>query len=265
MFKKLIASLLLLAAALTAFAQVKGVNGKVTDDKGEAVVGAAVIVKGTSIGTMTDPDGSYRLPSAVASDATLVVSCIGYATQELPLDGRQVVNVRLAPDNLYLDETVVVGYATMKKRDLVGAVDAVGKEVIADRASSNLSRALQGTIAGLNITFPDGKPSHGGSFNVRGTGSIGAGGSSLVLIDGVEGSLAMVNPQDVESVSVLKDASSTAVYGARGAFGVIRTTSTTPTSGWTSGWRSMTAITTAPRPASTTSTTRPRIPRKSTT
>ena len=221
MFKKLIASLLLLAAALTSFAQVKGVNGKVTDDKGEAVVGAAVIVKGTSIGTMTDPDGSYRLPSAVASDATLVVSCIGYATQELPLDGRQVVNVRLAPDNLYLDETVVVGYATMKKRDLVGAVDAVGKEVIADRASSNLSRALQGTIAGLNITFPDGKPSHGGSFNVRGTGSIGAGGSSLVLIDGVEGGLAMVNPQDVESVSVLKDASSTAVYGARGAFGVI--------------------------------------------
>ena len=221
MFKRFIATILLLFAGMIAFAQVKGVSGKVTDDKGEAVVGVGVMVKGTRIGTMTAPDGTYRLPASVEPDATIIFSCIGFSTLEEPLAGRQVVNVRLEPDNLYLDETVVVGYATMKKRDLVGAVDAVGQEVIADRASANLSRALQGTIAGLNITFPDGKPSHAGSFNVRGTGSIGAGGSSLVLIDGVEGSLSMVNPQDVESVSVLKDASSTAVYGARGAFGVI--------------------------------------------
>ena len=224
MLKRLFATFLLLGAGLMALAQVKGVSGKVTDGNGEPLVGIGVLVKGTQVGTVTAADGSYHIPSSLSDDAVLVFSSIGYVTQEQSLAGRHVVNAILETDDLLLDETVVVGYATMKKRDLVGAVDAVGKDVIADRASSNLSRALQGTIAGLNITFPDGKPSHGGSFNVRGTGSIGAGGSSLVLIDGVEGSLAMVNPEDVESVSVLKDASSTAVYGARGAFGVILVT-----------------------------------------
>lgn len=195
------------------------VSGKVLDGNGDPVVGANVFVKGTTNGTMTGPDGSWHLDAP--SDATLVFSCLGYETQELVPGDRSVLNISFKEDRELLDDVVVVGYATMKKRDLVGAVDAVGTEVIANRASSNLSRALQGEIAGLNITFNDSKPSHAGSYNVRGTGSIGAGGSSLVLIDGVEGSLSMVNPQDVESVSVLKDASSTAVYGARGAFGVI--------------------------------------------
>ena len=289
MLKRLFAVLSLFAVLCgTAWAQT-GISGKVVDEKGEALVGVSVIVKGTRTGTMTAQDGSYLLPSSVPGDAVLMFSSIGYASREESVAGRKVVNVRLEPDNLYLDETVVVGYATMKKRDLVGAVDAVGKEVIGDRASANLSRALQGSVAGLNITFNDSKPSHAGSYNVRGTGSIGAGGSSLVLIDGVEGSMSMVNPQDVESVSVLKDASSTAVYGARGAFGVIlittknakkgrptvpswstagrssRTPSMTPKTGWTSGWLSMTVITTAPRPASTTSTARSRTARRFTT
>ena len=222
MFKQLLSTIVLfLTIGLTALAQVSGVSGKVVDENGEPLVGVSVVVKGTSTGTITTADGSYSLPSSVSKNATLVFSSIGYTTVEEPIGGRNIVNVQLATDEMFLDETVVVGYATMKKRDLVGAVDAVGHEVIADRASSNLSRALQGSVAGLNITFNDSKPSHAGSYNVRGTGSIGAGGSSLVLIDGVEGSMSMVNPQDVESVSVLKDASSTAVYGARGAFGVI--------------------------------------------
>ena len=119
---------------------------------------------------------------------------------------------------------MVVGYATMKKRDLVGSVDAVGSEVVGNRANSNLLRSLQGEIPGLNVTISDSKPSHEGSYNVRGETSVGAGGDALVLIDGVEGSLSSVNPQDVESISVLKDASSAAVYGARGAFGVILVT-----------------------------------------
>ncbi len=222
MFKQFISTIVLfLTIGLTALAQVSGVSGKVVDENGEPLVGVSVVVKGTSTGTITTADGSYSLPSSVSKNATLVFSSIGYTTVEEPIGGRNIVNVQLATDEMFLDETVVVGYATMKKRDLVGAVDAVGHEVIADRASSNLSRALQGSVAGLNITFNDSKPSHAGSYNVRGTGSIGAGGSSLVLIDGVEGSMSMVNPQDVESVSVLKDASSTAVYGARGAFGVI--------------------------------------------
>lgn len=220
MIKKLFAVLgvFLLAGGLV-FAQQK-ISGKVTDANGEGLVGVSVLVKGTTSGTVTNLDGSWSLNS-VKKGATLVFSSIGFASQETVVDDRAVINVTLDEDRLYLDETVVVGYATMKKRDLIGAVDAVGSQVIGNRAASNLTRALQGEIAGLNITFNDSKPSHGGSYNVRGTGSIGAGGSSLVLIDGVEGDFSMVNPQDVESVSVLKDASSTAVYGARGAFGVV--------------------------------------------
>lgn len=220
MIKKLFAVLvILLLAGSFVFAQQR-ISGKVTDANGEGLVGVSVLVKGTTSGTVTNLDGSWSLNS-VKKGATLVFSCIGFASQEIAVDDRAVINVRLDEDKLYLDETVVVGYATMKKRDLIGAVDAIGSEAIGNRASSNLTRALQGEIAGLNITFNDSKPSHGGSYNVRGTGSIGAGGSSLVLIDGVEGDFSMVNPQDVESVSVLKDASSTAVYGARGAFGVV--------------------------------------------
>jgi TonB-linked SusC/RagA family outer membrane protein len=202
-----------------AYAQHK-ISGKVTDAQGEGLVGVSILVKGTSSGTVTNSDGSWTL-GAVKDGATLVFSSIGFVSQEVAVDGRSVINLQLEEDHLFLDETVVVGYATMKKRDLIGSVDAVGSQAIGNRAVSNLTRALQGEIAGLNITFNDSKPSHGGSYNVRGTGSIGAGGSSLVLIDGVEGDFSMVNPQDVESVSVLKDASSTAVYGARGAFGVI--------------------------------------------
>ena len=220
MIKKLsaILSLILLAGSL-AFAQQK-ISGRVADSDGEGMAGVSVLVKGTTTGTITNTNGSWSLNS-VKKGATLVFSCIGYVSQEIVVGDRAVIDILLEEDRLYLDETVVVGYATMKKRDLIGAVDAVGSQAIGNRAASNLTRALQGEIAGLNITFNDSKPSHGGSYNVRGTGSIGAGGSSLVLIDGVEGDFSMVNPQDVESVSVLKDASSTAVYGARGAFGVV--------------------------------------------
>ena len=226
--------ILTLLSALLVFAGVQlsaqtAIGGKVLDANGAPVEGAGVFVKGTTNGTLTAADGSWQLQAP--ADATIVFSCLGYETQELAVGGRSLINITFKEDRELLDDVVVVGYATMKKRDLVGAVDAVGTEVIANRASSNLSRALQGEIAGLNITFNDSKPSHGGSYNVRGTGSIGAGGSSLVLIDGVEGSLAMVNPQDVESVSVLKDASSTAVYGARGAFGVILITTKNATKG----------------------------------
>ena len=206
----------------TASATVTTVSGKVVDKAGAPLMGAGVVVKGTTNGVITDLDGNYSIK--VEDNATLVVSYIGYISQETEVGGRAVINFTLEDDTTTLDDVVVVGYATMKKRDLVGAVDQVGSEVIGNRANSNLTRSLQGEVAGLNITINDSKPSHGGTYNVRGTGSIGAGGSSLVLIDGVEGDLNSVNPQDVASVSVLKDASSTAVYGARGAFGVILVT-----------------------------------------
>ena len=224
-FKKLLTVVLAAAVAVSASAQTRTISGKVLDSKGEALIGASLQVKGTSDGFITDIDGNYEL-KGVKLPATIIVSFIGYKDTEIEMTGNEAVpfNIVLSDDATILDDVVVVGYASMKKRDLVGAVDAVGSEVIGNRPNSNLARSLQGEVAGLNITISDSKPSHAGSYNVRGEGSIGAGGSSLVLIDGVEGDLNMVNPQDVESVSVLKDASSTAVYGARGAFGVILVT-----------------------------------------
>lgn len=200
------------------------VFGVVTDNSGEPVVGAVVMQKGTNNASMTSQTGYYNLDS-VEGRTILSVSCLGYVSKDVEISEKQTeCNIQIELELLALDDVVVVGYATMKKRDLVGSVDAVGSEVIGNRANSNLLRSLQGEVPGLNITINDSKPSHEGSYNVRGETSIGAGGDALVLIDGVEGSLSSVNPQDVESISVLKDASSAAVYGARGAFGVILVT-----------------------------------------
>lgn len=200
------------------------VTGVVTDESGQPVIGAVVMQKGTRNAAMTSNSGYYVLES-VEGLATISVSCLGYREKEVAISANQTeCNIRIEQELIALDDVVVVGYATMKKRDLVGSVDAVGSEVVGNRANSNLLRSLQGEIPGLNITISDSKPSHEGSYNVRGETSVGAGGDALVLIDGVEGSLSSVNPQDVESISVLKDASSAAVYGARGALGVILVT-----------------------------------------
>src|SRR5690606_9347218 len=131
------------------------------------------------------------------------------------------INVMMEGDQTDLDEVVVVGYGQMKRRDLVGAVDQIGGEKLQNRANMSIARSLQGMMPGLNISMRDGKPSRGATLNLRGTGSIGAGGGALILIDGVEGDMTTVNPDDIESVSILKDASSAAIYGARGAFGVV--------------------------------------------
>ena len=197
------------------------VSGRVADDQNRPLVGATVVVAGTSQGTTTDLDGNFSL-RVNAVDPVLKVDYLGYEPQELRVSPSQTTfDIRLALSSKAIDDVVVVGYGTVKRRDLVGAVDQVDRKVIEDRSTGTLARALQGQLPGLNITFTDSKPTRGASVNVRGSGSIGAGGSTLVLIDGVEGSMDAINPQDVESVSVLKDASSSAVYGARGAFGVV--------------------------------------------
>ena len=205
------------------------VTGTVTDTAGKPVVGATVLVKGGTVGTTTDVDGRFSL--TIPAGSPLEVSFLGYARQEIATAGRTSLDIRLEEDAATLDEVVVVGYGTMKRRNLVGAVDQVDSRVIGDRSNGNLARSLQGELPGLNISFSDSKPSRSASFNVRGETSIGAGGNALVLIDGVEGSMDAINPQDVESVSVLKDASSTAVYGARGAFGVVLVTTKSPKRG----------------------------------
>ncbi|MGL4293384.1 MAG: SusC/RagA family TonB-linked outer membrane protein, partial [Bacteroidales bacterium] len=195
------------------------VTGLVKDVAGEPLIGVAVQVKGTTSGTVTDIDGNFSLQTE--SNATLVFSYMGYETQSVAVGGKKQLNVTLKESVAALDEVVVVGYGVMRKKDLVGAVDQIGGKLISERASMNISSSLQGTVPGLNISMRDGKPSRGATLNLRGTGSIGAGGGALILIDGVEGDMTTVNPNDVESVSVLKDAASSAIYGARAAFGVV--------------------------------------------
>ena len=198
------------------------VTGRVVNEEGEPLVGVNVLVKGTTQGTSTDIDGSYSI--AVADDDVLQFTYLGYGSAEWRVGTQTRIDVVLKEDKQMLDEVVVVGYGTVKRRDLVGAVDQVDSKVFSERSNPSISRSLQGAIPNLNISMRDGKPSRAATINIRGTGSIGSGGGALVLIDGVEGDLETVNPQDIASVSVLKDASSAAIYGARGAFGVILVT-----------------------------------------
>lgn len=231
----------MLSVCLAALAQNVLVRGVVTDAlTKETIPGAAILVNGAADnGTVTDHEGKYEI--TVAPGARLVCQQLGYANLEkkVPEKGG-VLNFALEEDSQLLDGTVVVGYGTLKKSQLVGSVENVSGEVLEDRSNSNITRSLQGQVPGLNIIQVDGKPTHGGSVYIRGGAtsyvsksasggaktsySIGQGGSALVLIDGVEGELSSVNPDDVESISVLKDASSSVIYGARAAYGVILVT-----------------------------------------
>ena len=220
-----VAAVFAVATALSAQPASQGtaVSGVVRDPSGEPLAGAGVLVKGETKGVVTDLDGRFQL--AVGPSKSLEVSFLGYITQTVELRGRKELVIILQPNMNFLDELVVVGYGTQRKRNVVGAVENVGGEILENRSNSFLVRSLQGQIPGLNLTFRDGKPTTSASLQIRATTqSIGAGGTALVLVDGVEGDLSTLNPEDVESISVLKDASSAAVYGARGAFGVILVT-----------------------------------------
>lgn len=198
----------------------KKVMGQVVDADGSAIIGATVMAKDEkALGTVTDLQGHFELniPQTVQQ---LLVSYIGYISQSTKVTN-EPIKVTLKQAAQTLNEVVVVGYGTQKKLNLTGAVSQVSSEVFENRPAANLTRALQGTVPNLNIKMVDGSPTRSATYNVRGVTSIGAGGSALVLIDGVEGDPAMVNPNDVESVSVLKDASSAAIYGSRAAFGVV--------------------------------------------
>lgn len=210
--------------------QIKTISGKVCDSSGSPLPGVTIVVNGTTHGTVTDVVGNYTLAN-VPRDATLVFAFIGMKTESILVGNKTTIDVSMMVEAVGIGEVVTIGYGTMKKSDLVGAVDQVNSEVLANRPTPNLARSLQGEVAGLNISFTDSKPSRSTSINIRGANSIGAGGSALILIDGVEGDISSINPQDVESVSVLKDASSSAIYGARGAFGVVLITTKSPQKG----------------------------------
>lgn len=221
---RIVAALMLgIVTATSAFAQNR-VTGKVTDSKGEPVIATPVQVKGTTVGEMTDMDGAYALQAA--PDAILVVTAIGYKTTEVPVGGRSVVDIILEDDIETLDEVVVVGYGTQKRINLTGAVGVTDAKALESRPVSNAASALQGLVPGLQITSRSGSMEKTPTMNIRGTATIGEGtsGNPLVLIDGMEGDLNTINPQDIESVSVLKDAAAASIYGSRAPFGVILVT-----------------------------------------
>ena len=205
--------------------QTETATGVVKDALGETVIGASVVVKGTTNGTITDFDGNFSIPGVKKGDI-IQISFVGYQTQEIAWDGKPL-NITLKDDTQALEEVVVVGFGSQKKADLTGAVSQVKMtEVLGDRPVINATAALQGTMPGLMVSGSS-SPGQSKSFNIRGDLSIN-GGSPLVLIDNVEGDLSALNPDDIESVSVLKDAASSAIYGARAACGVILVTTKRP-------------------------------------
>ncbi len=197
-------------------------NGKVSgvvEDALGPVAGASVVVKGTTNGTVTDMDGNFTL-EGVNKGNIIQISFIGYVTQEIKYTGQSVLKVDLKEDSQALDEVVVVGYGTQKKANLTGAVAQVAGDVLENRPIANIGQGLQGVVPNLNVTVGGGAPGQSSSFNIRGTTSLN-GGSPLVLVDNVQMDANLVNPDDVASISVLKDAASAAIYGARAAYGVI--------------------------------------------
>ena len=212
--------------------QQKSLKGTVNDVLGP-VAGASVVVKGTTNGTVTDMDGNFVLE--VNSGDVLQISFIGYVTQEIKYTGQATLTVNLMEDTQKLEEVVVVGYGTQKKVNVTGAVSTVGAKEIAARPVNSTIEALQGVVPGMNISTGDGGGSLGSDkkFNIRGVGTIGAGSKvePLVLIDGMEGDMNAINPQDIESISVLKDAAASSIYGSRAPFGVVLVTTKSGKSG----------------------------------
>ncbi|MDR0845551.1 MAG: TonB-dependent receptor [Tannerella sp.] len=211
-------------STLSLFAQGVRISGVIIDVNGEPVIGANVVEKGTTNGNITDIDGKFTLQ--VSPNATLIISYIGFNTQEIAVGNRTAFDITLIENNLALEEVVVVGYGTQKKVNLTGSVSTVSGEDLIKRPVTNPVTMLQGQIPGLSITQGTGQPgSESVTMRIRGQGTYSnAGSDPLVLIDGVPGNLSNLNANDIENVSVLKDASSAAIYGARAANGVILVT-----------------------------------------
>lgn len=218
--KHLFLLLTLLSFLLTALAQQK-VTGKVKDSSGEPVIGASVVVKGNNtMGTITDFDGNFMLD--VPTKSVLVISYIGYVTQEVPTAGKKSLEIILKEDTKTLDEVVVIGYGTQRKGDVTSSVASVKADNFVKGAVKDVGQLIQGKVAGLAITNPNGDPTGSTQIRLRGTNTIGGANTApLVLIDGIPGELGTVAPEDVESVDVLKDGSAAAIYGTRGTNGVI--------------------------------------------
>ena len=204
--------------------QKRSVTGKVTDDKGQSLPGVSVVLKGTTSGVISDADGNYTL-SNVPDNGVLQFSFVGMKAQEIAVGTKRTINVKLVEDAIGIEEVVAVGYGTQKKTDLTGSVASVTADNLKQRAVTTFGEAMIGQIAGVQIQQVNGAPGGEGlSVRVRGTGSITQSSEPLYVVDGYPmegGAFRLLNPSDVESMQILKDASSTAIYGSRGANGVV--------------------------------------------
>ena len=217
--------LLMLCSAVYSFGQAT-VSGKVLDGAGEPVIGASVKVKGTSLGAITDLDGMFQVTVNDLKKDVLVVSYLGYETQEIALRGRKTVSVTMSESSVALDEVAVVAYGVQKKETLTGAIASVSTDDLIQSPNASVANALAGKITGLSSVQTSGQPgAEDPKLFVRGIGSLTESGASpLVLVDGVERSFFQMDPNEIETLTVLKDASATAVFGVRGANGVILVT-----------------------------------------
>lgn len=214
------------------------ITGRILDEKGEALPGASIRIVELNTGAQSKADGSYSI-SAAPGTYTITASFISYTSltqTKIRINAGQAtqLNISLKAETGTLNEVLVVGYGTQKRANATGAVDQISAKSLENRPISNLTQGLQGVLPNLNIKMMDGKPTQSPRFNIRGTTSIGQGGSALVLIDGFEGDPSLLNPNDIETVSILKDAASAAIYGARGAFGVVLITTKKAEKGRTS-------------------------------
>ncbi len=224
MFQRLMFTVLFAVFAVGAFAQSK-ITGTVVDAKGDPIIGASVVIKGTSNGAITDLDGHFTIANAPGK-GSLEVSYIGYKSQSVALGGKSQINITLQEDNALLDEVVVVGYGTMKKSDVTGSLARVSGDDLKAMPVKNALEGMQGKAAGVDITSNQ-RPGSVGKIQIRGVRSIGANNDPLYVVDGMvlqAGGIDNLNPSDIESIDILKDASATAIYGSRGANGVVLVT-----------------------------------------
>ena len=214
--------MLMLFSSVTFAQNSRTVTGKITDKNGESLPGTNVVVQGTATGVQADMNGNYQITGENPANAVLEFSFIGYAKQQIPVGSQSTINVTLAEEYIGLNELVVVGYGTVKKKDLTGSVASIKSNEITKTATNNALQSMQGKIAGLDIIKTSGETGSSVNIELRGNRSVNASNAPLFLVDGIEyGSNLDINASDIASIEVLKDASSTAIYGTRGANGVI--------------------------------------------
>ena len=223
------------AGTLTVATINKTVTGKISDEKGDGLPGVSVVLRGTTTGTVTDTEGKFSI-SVPDNGGTLVFSSVGYLTQEAQIGSRTVVDMKMAVDAKALTEVVVVGYGSQLKKEITGAVQTVKAEEIKDIPVSQVTQKLQGRLAGVQINQTTGIPGQGMSVRIRGQVSVSAGSDPLYVVDGfpITGNIGSMNPDEIDDITVLKDAASTSLYGSRAANGVVLITTKKPQAGKTS-------------------------------